>query len=49
MSGDGGTIKYPLFELEQAIEQIMFSVWIGGDDDDAVSYELILDEVRFEE
>jgi hypothetical protein len=79
MTGNGGTIKYPLFEdtsftdfmhdfteyviplddfdvnvgslaeLKQAIEQIMFSVWLSGDDDDAVSYELILDEVRFEE
>ena len=79
MSGDGGTIKYTLFEdtsftdfmhgfaeyvipledfdvnvgslaeLKQAIEQIMFSVWLAGDDDDGVSYELILDEIRFEE
>jgi hypothetical protein len=37
-----------LAELKPALEQIEFQVWLDGDNDDAVSFELIIDEVRFE-
>lgn len=38
-----------LADIKPAIHQIKFSVWLRGDDNDAITYNLILDEVRFEQ
>ena len=38
-----------LAELKAAVEQIKFQVYIWGDNDDGMTFTLVVDDVRFEE